>query len=107
MIPGMVTCTLAHRKPLTQLVRWRNRMQQTQAALQNRLAAAVANQRRLAAWHGLQAALTAALGYGGALIAYCSVGLAIFRSAPLLCTAAIGHHFGPAAEVSHEVCFLA
>ncbi len=79
-------------------MRWLGRLQRAQAVLQNRLAAAVANQRRLAAWHGLQAALTAALGYGGALIAYCSVGLAIFRSALLLCTAAAVHDFGSASE---------
>lgn len=49
---------------------------------QARLDAAVRNQRRLAAWHALQYALTRALDYGGAIISYCCVALAIFHSAP-------------------------
>lgn len=72
-----------------------------QASLDGRLMAAVANQRRLAAWHGLQQGLTRFLDYGGALIAYCSVGLAIFAE-PVR-----EEEPGRAAERISNACFAA
>ena len=70
-------------------------------SLQRRLAAAVANQRRLAAWHLVQAMLTQFLDYAGAIIAYCCIGLVIFRCESSRSVVTPACRARPA---EHEVC---